>query len=130
VIQHGSAAKNIADNKENMPVVLRRAFERAGDNVVILEDFISMGFDFAQLLQRQKSIYYFLGLIGDFDVKYMVFQDSRQEEYLKDNDELETRGVLICFYSAFVKMTSSETSRIFLFKGKALYSPLEYDLKS
>jgi hypothetical protein len=124
VIQHQSASIHISNNKEEMLMALRKTFKRAGDNSTILEDFIDIGLDFAQLLQKQKSIYYFENLKGEFDADHMDFQDPRQAEYLQDSDELEPERVLICFYPAFFKMSSPEP--IVIAKGKALYSPCKY----
>lgn len=126
VIQHQSASIHISNNRKEMLRALRETFKRAGDNSTILEDFIDIGLDFAQLLQKQKSIYSFHDLKGKFDAEYLDFQDPRQAECLQDNDELEPERVLICFYPAFFKISSSETSRIIMAKGKALFSPLEY----
>jgi len=124
VIQYESVAEHIRNNKEKMLGGLLEAFKRAGDISALLEEFINAGFDFAQLLQKQKSIYYFRDLSGEFDAGYMDFQDPWQDEFLRDN-RLEPQDVLISFYPAFIKMTSSELFPIVMSKGKALCSPLE-----
>lgn len=105
-------------------MALRNTFKSAGSNLSILEGFIDIGLEFAQLLQKQKSIYYFENLKGEFDPDCMDFQDPRQAEYLQDSDKLKPECVLICFYPAFLKMLSSEP--VVIAKGKALYFPCEY----
>lgn len=106
---------------------LSHAFRTAGDSSAILEDLIDMAFDFGHLLQTQKSIYYFSNLVAKFDAEKMDFQDPQQEEYLKHGGKREPQSVLICFYPALVKETSSENFQIIMSKGKALYTPWNYD---
>jgi hypothetical protein len=110
VTNHESAEENIINNKKKLFSELRHAFQTAGDNSAVLKDLITMGFEFGQLLQTQKSIYRFSNLISKFDAERMEFQDPQQEEYLRHGGGNGPQEVLICFYPALVKETSSENS--------------------
>jgi hypothetical protein len=127
VTKHELAEENIVNNKTKMFSELRHAFQTPGDNSAILRDLVNIGFEFGQLLQTQKSIYRFANLIGKFDAERMDFQDPQQEEYLRHGGGSGPQEVLICFYPALVKETSSETLQIIVSKGKALYNPYKYD---